>query len=58
MTLDPELLEERAAIIAEGCGVSQEEGMRRALHWRATLKFDTETRVVSGMILPDELDFG
>lgn len=56
--MDPELLEERAAIIAEGCGVSQEEGMRRALHWRATLKFDTETRVVSGMILPDELDFG
>jgi hypothetical protein len=25
------LLEERAAIIAEGCGVSQAEGMRRAI---------------------------
>jgi len=29
------LLEERAAIISEGCGVSQREGMRRALAQRA-----------------------
>jgi hypothetical protein len=56
--LDDELLEERAAIIAEGCGVSQEEGLRRAVKWRATLRFDGETREVSGVMLPEELDFG
>jgi hypothetical protein len=44
--MDPELLEERAAIIAEGCGVSQEEGMRRAV---ALLPVDN---------LPEELSFG
>ena len=30
MTEAEYLLEERAAIISEGCGVSQREGMRRA----------------------------
>ena len=49
-----EALEERAAIIAEGCGVSQEEGLRRVMHWRMTVKFSnergsvTETRVITG----------
>ena len=65
--MDDEALQERAAIIAEGCEVSQEEGLRRAVRWRATLKFDGETREVSGVYvspvdksvdnLPEELGF-
>jgi hypothetical protein len=41
------LLEERAAIISEGCGVSQREGMRRALAQRAQEEACTPTSSAS-----------
>ena len=43
-------MEERAAIIAEGCGVSQEEGLRRAMAMAPVGKPVDN--------LPEELDFG
>lgn len=59
-TLDPKWVEERAAIIAEGCGVSQSMALARAreLVRRYCKPRDEVFHVEPVDNLPEELDLG